>query len=61
MVKIEEKLDNINKTLEKMLDVMDKPEHNLIKALIIGGMIVSIFGIIGEIDTIIKWIKEFLW
>ncbi|MCL2808607.1 MAG: hypothetical protein FWD24_00935 [Treponema sp.] len=61
MVKIEEKLDNINKTLEKMLDVMEKPEHRFIKALIIGGMIVSIFGIINEIDTIIKWIKEFIW
>jgi len=61
MEKITDKLDNINNTLEKMLEVMKKPEHHFIKALIIGGMIVSIFGIISEIDTIIKWIKESLW
>ena len=61
MAKIVDKLDNINRTLEKMLEVMEKPEHTLVKALIIGGLLASIFGIISEIDTLIEWIKEGLW
>lgn len=59
--KIVDKLDNINKTLEKIEAVLGKPEHTLVKILIIGGLIVSISSIIGEIDTVIKWIKEGIW
>ena len=61
MDKIVDKLDNINCTLEKMLETMEKPEHILVKALIIGGLLASIFGIISEIDTIIKWFLEGIW
>ncbi|MCL2764714.1 MAG: hypothetical protein FWD40_05475 [Treponema sp.] len=61
MAKIADKLDNINRTLEKMLEVMEKPEHTLIKALVIGGLLAGIFGMISEFDIIIKWFKEGLW
>jgi len=61
MVKIEEKLDNINKTLEKMLDVMEKPEHPIKNILTIAGLIASIFVIVEAIDTIISWLKEGIW
>ena len=55
MEKIADKLDNINSTLEKMLNVMNKPEHPFIKFLGVAGMIASIFAIIGSIDIIISW------
>jgi len=58
MAKITDKLDNINRTLEKILEVMEKPEHTIKKALIIGGLLVGIFSIISELDIVIKWIKE---
>jgi len=61
MAKIVDKLDNINKTLEKMLEVMGKPDSTIRKALIIGGLLAGIFSIISELDIIIKWIKEGLW
>ena len=57
-----EKLDNINRTLEKhnvfmqkMLDVMQKPENPFFKVLTIAGVGVGILGIIQVIDTILKW------
>jgi len=59
--KIVNKLDNINKTLEKIVKVMDKPESPFLKSLGIGGMIVGIFGIIQVIDIIMKWVKEGIW
>ena len=55
MDKIANKLDNINSTLEKMLKVMDKPEHPVMRFLIIAGMVASILAIITTVDTIIKW------
>jgi preprotein translocase subunit Sss1 len=57
-----EKLDIINQTLEKhnvimqkMLDVMQKPENPFFKVLTIAGIGVGILGIIQVIDTIFKW------
>jgi len=62
MDNVVEKLDNINKTLEKhnaitqkMLEVMQKPENPFFKALTIAGIGVGILGIIQVIDTILKW------
>ena len=55
MEKVVEKLDNINQTLEKMLEVMKKPENPFIKVLTIAGIGVGILGIIQVIDTIVKW------
>jgi len=59
--KIIDKLEKINNSLERMITVIEKPDHLLMKALIIGGLIVSISSIIGEIDVVIKWIKEGIW
>jgi len=62
MENIGEKLDTINRTLEKhnvitqaMLDVIKKPENPFFKALTIAGVGVGILGIIQVIDTILKW------
>jgi len=48
-------LDNINGTLERMLEVMNKPEHPVIKFLLVAGMVAGIFSIMSTIDIIIKW------
>ncbi|MCL2442397.1 MAG: hypothetical protein FWD13_02910 [Treponema sp.] len=61
MAKITDKLDNINRTLEKMLEVMNKPDRLFMKILIICGLLAGISGIISEIDTVIKWFKEGIW
>jgi len=58
MDKIANKLDNINSTLEKMLKVMDKPEHPVMRGLAIAGMIASILAIIAWIDIVFRWFKE---
>jgi len=58
MAKIVDKLDNINETLEKIADVINKPENPFLKWLGIGGMFAGFFGIIHVIDTIIKWFRE---
>jgi len=62
MEQVVEKLDNINRTLErnneitqKMLDVMQKPENPFFKVLTIAGIGVGVLGIIQVIDTILKW------
>ena len=59
--KITDKLGNIDETLKKMLKVMEKTEPPIIRILIIGGLFVGISSIIGDIDTIIRWIKEGIW
>jgi len=58
MAKIVDKLENINNTLEKILETMNKPVHPFLKFLGIAGMIASIFVIIDAIDTILQWFKE---
>jgi len=61
MEEITKKLDNINITLEKMLDVIKKPRSPFLLILEIAGMFVGIFGIITLLDTIFKWLKEGIW
>jgi len=61
MAKIVDKLDNINKSLEKILAVMEKKDHPIINILLIGGLIAAFLGIINPIDTILKWLKEYIW
>ena len=62
MDNVAEKLDNINRTLEKqnelgekLLNVMQKTENPFVKTLTIAGIGVGILGIIQVIDTIFKW------
>jgi preprotein translocase subunit Sss1 len=62
MDKVAEKLDSINKTLERhneiaqrTLDIMQKPENPFLKTLAVAGIGVSVLGIIQVIDTIIQW------
>ena len=54
--KIAEKLDEINKTLEKMLSVMNKPVNPFVRVLILAGIGVSALGIIQIVDTILGWL-----
>ena len=61
MAKIVDKLDNINRTLEKILGVMDKPENPFIKILKIAGLFAGFLAIIHVIDTIFSWFKEGIW
>jgi len=61
MAKIVDKLDNINKSLEKIIAVIDKKEPPLIRLLIIGGLIAAFLSIMDRIDILIKWLKEGLW
>jgi hypothetical protein len=56
MEKIVEKLDNINKTLEEILAVMQTPQSTINKVLEYGGAGVSILGILSIIDIIRNWI-----
>jgi len=55
MEMIAEKLDDINQTLGKMLEVMQRPENRFLKVLIISGTVVGVLGIIQIIDTVVKW------
>ena len=60
--KVAEKLDSINKTLEKhnaitqsIFELMRKPENPFLKILTVAGIGVSVLGIIQVIDIIIQW------
>jgi hypothetical protein len=54
--RIVEKLDIINSTLEKMLDVMKKPENKFLRLLEIIGLGVGILSILNAVDIIRNWI-----
>jgi hypothetical protein len=56
MEKIVEKLDTINSTLEKMLDVMKKPVNKFFRALEIIGLGVGILSVLNAIDIIRNWV-----
>jgi len=56
MDKVVEKLDNINQTLEKMLEAIQKPENKLIRILGVFGLVVGALGILNAIDIIINWL-----
>jgi len=51
-----EKLDTINKTLEKMLEVMKKPENKFLRVLEIIGLGVGILSVLNAADIIRNWI-----
>ena len=56
MEKVVEKLDTINSTLEKMLEVMKKPESKFFRALEIIGLGVGILSVFNAIDIIRSWV-----
>jgi hypothetical protein len=56
MEEVAEKLEDINKTLQKMLKFMGKPEYKADKVLERILTIVGIFSIINIIDIIRRWI-----
>ena len=58
-----EKLDNINRTLErqneimqKMLDIMPKPESRLARILDTVVLIVGVLGVLNAVDIVRQWI-----
>jgi hypothetical protein len=55
---IAEKLDTINGTLEKMLEVMKKPENKFLRALEIIGLGVGALSILNAADIIRSWVIE---
>ena len=56
MDNVADKLDNINRTLEKMLEVMQKPENKIIRALGIFGLVVGALGILNAVEIIMNWL-----
>jgi hypothetical protein len=54
--KIVEKLDAINKTLERILETMKKPENKIVRGMTIASLSASLLGagLFGIIDFIIK-------
>ena len=64
MDNIGDKLNRINKTLERqnkiiqqMLDIMPKPANKFGRTLETVVLIISAFGFISLIDIVIKWIR----
>jgi hypothetical protein len=53
---IAEKLEDINKTLKKILDVMPKESGKFTRGLEIIVLFVGVFGIIALIDIIRNWL-----
>jgi hypothetical protein len=58
-----EKLDNINRTLErqneimqKMLDIMPKPENRFVRILDTFVLIAGVLGILNAVDIVRHWI-----
>ena len=56
MDRIVEKLEAIDKTLERMLEVMKKPESKFLRALEIIGLGVGTLSILNAADIIRNWI-----
>jgi hypothetical protein len=54
MDNVAEKLDNINKTLEKILSVMNKPKNKFVQWLNVAALIAGAFAIIHVIETILN-------
>ena len=56
MDEIAEKLEDINKTLKKIVDVMPKESGKFEKVLEMIVLFVGVFGFISIVDVIIGWI-----
>jgi len=51
-----EKLEEINKTLKKMLDVMPKESGKFTRILEMIVLFVGVFGFISILDVVIRWV-----
>ena len=56
MEKIVERLDNINRTLESMLNVMKQPENKVMTVLKYAGAGVSALGFLSIAELVRQWI-----
>jgi len=56
MERIAEKLDNINKTLEGILQILKKPENKVMTIFKVVGAGVSALGFLSIVDIIRRWI-----
>jgi hypothetical protein len=56
MEQIVEKLDNINKTLESIRQILGKPENKVMTVFKYVGAGVGALGILGIVELIRKWI-----
>jgi len=56
MDRVADKLDGINKTLEKILGVMEKPQHKVVQAVMLVGLFVGALGAVNIVDTVLRWI-----
>jgi hypothetical protein len=56
MGKIADKLEGINRTLEKILATMEKPKNKVVRALEIFTLGVSALGLIYVVDLIKRWV-----
>jgi len=56
MEKVVEKLDNINKTLEGIRQILGKPENKVMTVFKYVGAGVGALGILGIVELIRKWI-----
>jgi hypothetical protein len=56
MDKVVEKLDNINKTLEDIRQILGKPENKVMTVFKYVGAGVSAFGILSIVELIRQWI-----
>jgi len=52
-----ERLDRHNNIMQQMLDIMPRPASKFIRVLETIVLILSVFGIIGIADIIVKWIR----
>ncbi|MDR1351928.1 MAG: hypothetical protein LBK05_01495 [Treponema sp.] len=56
MEKVIEQLQQMNRTFERMLAVMEKPENKILRVLQVVGVGVGALGFLGLVDIIRNWI-----
>jgi len=56
MEEVAEKLDNINKTLEGIRQILGTPESKIMTVLKYAGAVVGAFSFIGIVEVVRQWI-----
>ena len=52
-------LKHISDTLDKVLEILSKPQSKMVRIFDIGAAIVGILGILAIVDVIVSWIKGY--